>query len=183
MSVNDLFYWNIFFREQNHLSCIFLYWNKRFVVYMIFHLRSRQKVQNNEIIASERKMCHKKDNYSFRRMTSSRRVIIRNMLLMKYLTFKASSTRFIDKFKKSNMIWQDAKEALTSLKSRWTLQRLFFLFYVKPTYWGRKLHFSLFSHRPMDQKGSKLKICKLQRSYLEVYIKLENEEEMVKLIE
>ena len=66
---------------------------------MISYLRSKQKVQKDEIIASERKMCHEKDNYSFKRMTSSTRVIIRNML-----TFKASSTCFIDKFKKSNMI-------------------------------------------------------------------------------
>ena len=74
------------------------------MIYMISHLRSRQKVQKDEIIASERKMCYEKDIYSFRRMTSSRRVIIKNMLLMKYLTFKASSTHFIDKFKKSNMV-------------------------------------------------------------------------------
>ena len=153
------------------------------VVYMISHLRSKQKVQKDEIIKSERKMCHEKDHCSFRMMTSFRRVIIRNMLLMKYFTFKASSTRFIDKFKKSNMIWQDAKEALTTLKSWWALQQLFFLFYVKTTCWRRKLHFSLSSHRPVDQRGTKLKICKLQWSYLKVYIKLENEEEMVSLIE
>ena len=71
---------------------------------MISHERSRQKVQKDEIIASERKICYEKDIYSFKRMTLSRRVIIKNILLMKYLTSKASSTRFIDKFKKSNMI-------------------------------------------------------------------------------
>ena len=128
-------------------------------------------------------MCHEKYHCSFRRITSSRRVIIKNMLLMKYLTFKASSTRSIVKFKKSNIIWQDTKEVLISLKSWWTFQRLFFLFCVIPTCWRRKLHFSLSSHRPMDQRGTRLKICKLQRSYLEVSIKLEIEKEKGTLFE
>ena len=122
-------------------------------------------------------MWHEKDHCPFRRMTSSRRVIIRNMLLMKYLTFKASSTRFVNKFKKSNMIWQDGREVLTSLKSWWTLEWLFFLFYVISTCRRKKLHFSLSSHRLVDQRGTRLKIYKLQWSYLEVYIKLEIEKE------
>ena len=60
----------------------------------------------------------------------SRRVTTRKMLLIKYLTFKASSTWFKDQVQKSNVMWQDPKEALTSLKNWWTIKRLLFLFCV-----------------------------------------------------
>ena len=57
--------------------------------------------------------------------------ISRDMLLMKCYTFKASSTCFnkqIQKVKK--VIWQDTKEALTSLNSWQTNKRLLFYFCV-----------------------------------------------------
>ena len=104
------------------------------------------------------------------------------MLIMKPLNVKASSTRFKAKFKMSNVIWQDPKEALTSLKSWWTLQWLFSSF-VSLYMLKKKAAFSLSSIRLVDQRGTRLKICKLQQLYFEVYIKLEMEEERVRLIE
>ena len=47
----------------------------------------------------------------------------------------------------------------------------------------KKAAFSLSSIRLVDQRGTRLKICKLQRSYFEVYIKLELEEEWVKRLD
>ena len=47
----------------------------------------------------------------------------------------------------------------------------------------KKVTSSLSSLRPVDQRGSRLKICKLQRIYFEVYKKLEVEEEVVGLFE
>ena len=47
----------------------------------------------------------------------------------------------------------------------------------------KKATSSLSSLRPVDQNSLRLKICKLQQIYFEVYKKLEVEEEVVKLFE
>ena len=112
----------------------------------------------------------------------SRRVTTRKMLLMKYLTFKASSIQLKDLIRKSNMMWQDPKEALTSLKSWWTIKRLLFhLCYFQRLI--KKTTSSLSSLKPVDQRGTRLKICKFQQIYFEAYIKLEVEEEWVRPFE
>ena len=46
----------------------------------------------------------------------------------------------------------------------------------------KKLTSSLSSLRLVDQRGSRLKICKLQQIYFEVYKKLKVEEEVVRLL-
>ena len=106
------------------------------------------------------KTCHEKDHTAFRRMTQSRKVIIRNLLLMKYLTLKALPYTWL---KKSNMIWHNAKEALISLKSGWRLQTAIFPLLCYHYLLKKKTASSLSSHWPVDQNSTRLKIYKLQR--------------------
>ena len=84
----------------------------------------------------------RKEIHATRRITlhSENWLDLERWLLTKYLTLKASSICFIEKFKKFNMIWQVVKEVLTNLKSWWRLQRLLFFFGVITTCWRRKLY-------------------------------------------
>ena len=63
--------------------------------------KQKEKFRMMKLQHQKGKMCLKSKHCSFRKMTPSRRDISRNMLLTKCHTFKASSARFIDKFKKS----------------------------------------------------------------------------------
>ena len=112
-----------------------------------------------------------------------KRVTIRKMLLMKCLTLKASSTRFKNQIQRVKHDVTRSKRSANKFEKlvnhqtaifllRWYFQRL-----------RRKATSSLSSLRLVDQKGTRLKICKLQRIFFKVYIKLDDEEELVRLFE
>ena len=115
---------------------------------------------------------------------TSRRLYLEAWPLERCFSWSTSPSKCLQhdsriKLKKSNLMWHDPKEVLTSLKSGWTIKQLFFHFYDISKGWEKKATSSLSSLRLMDQRCTRLKICKPQRIYSEVYIKLEIEEERV----
>ena len=68
--------------------------------------KQKERFRRMKLQHQKEKTCLKTKHYSSRKMTLSKRDISRDMLLMKCYTFKASSTRFIDKFKRSKR-WFD----------------------------------------------------------------------------
>ena len=130
-------------KHQNpwYFMKIWLYWKNCFVFYMFTHSGIRKKVQKNGDTTSERK------KHAMREITrhsegwlnperwsseSCYSWSISPRKLLPYASLKNS--------KKSNMMWHNAKKALTSLKNGWRLQMAIFLFCVITTCWRRKLH-------------------------------------------
>ena len=115
---------------------------------------------------------------------SSKRDISRNILLMKCYTFKTSFASFIDKFKSQKGDLTICKRGAD--KFEWLVNQQTATFSLLCKFWRmgkRKAIFSLPSHRPADQRNTRIKACKFQRSYFKVYIRLEVEERRVRLFE
>ena len=114
---------------------------------------------------------------------TSRKVNIRKLLLMKSLILKASFAQLKVKIQKVKYDLTRSKRSTDKFEklvnTSTTIFRLLCHFYMLK----KKAVSSLFNLRLVDQRGTRLKICKLQRSYFEVYIKLEVKEKCVRLIE
>ena len=61
--------------------------------------KQKERFRRMKLQHQKRKWCLKNKHCSSRKMTLSRRDTFGDMLLMKHYTYKASSARFIDKFK------------------------------------------------------------------------------------
>ena len=107
------------------------------------------------------------------------------MLLTKWYTLKASSTRIIDIFKMSKRWFDKLQKRHWQVWTVGNQQTATFPLMCKFWRMGkRKAISSLTSHRPVDWKNTRIKACKLQRLYFsKVYIRLEVEERLVWLFE
>ena len=115
-----------------------------------------------------RRMDPQKEVWTIQKVDTSKRLYLEEWPLERYFSWSTSLSKLLQhdsriRFKKSNVMWQDPKKAVTSLKSWWTIKQLFFHFCDISKCWERKATSSLSNLRPVDQRSSRLKICTLQR--------------------
>ena len=168
----------IFEKNKAFYSFVFLWlyisWNKYFVEYMISHLRNRLESSKKWICTIKRENKPQKGAQTIQKVDIFRRLCPEGWLSEICFSWSISPSKLLQhdsriRFKKSNVIWRDPKEALTSLKSWWTIKRLLFHFCDISKGWERKVISSLSSLSQWIKEAQGSRIAQFNGKIVEVY--------------